>query len=267
VNLFVLVKQVPGSANVKIDEQTGTMVRTEHDNVINPLDENALEEALRLKRTLPGARVRVISMGPPQTIRALREALALGADEATLLSDPAFAGSDTLATARTLARALTVQAGGHLDRDCLVLCGERATDGETGQVGPMLSGLLGLPIATFVRKVEVQEAFAVVERVVEDGFERLRVPLPAVVTVVKDINQPGFPTLDGKLTARTREIPVLSRADLGIDPGETGLSGSPTRVVKIFRPKLTRSGILRRQEGNGTAVDELLGWLDGRKLL
>jgi len=267
VNVFVLLKQVPGTSNVKMDEQTGTMIRTEHENIINPLDENALEEALRLRRSMQGARVTVVSMGPPPAIKALREAVAMGADSAMLLSDKGFSGSDTLATARALAKALEKLAGGCLDSDDLVLCGERATDGETGQVGPMVSSLLDVSVVTYVRKVDLEGAFVLTERVVEEGIERITVPLPAILAVVKDINRPGFPTLSGKLKAKEVEIPVLTPADLGLSENGVGLSGSPTRVVKVFRPKLARNTLLYCQDGTGAAVNNLIRFLADRDVI
>ncbi|MEW6227531.1 MAG: FAD-linked oxidase C-terminal domain-containing protein [Bacillota bacterium] len=225
MNVFVLLKQVPGTSNVKMDEQTGTMIRTEHENIINPLDENALEEALRLRRSMQGAKVTVVSMGPPSAIKALREAVAVGADSAVLLSDKGFSGSDTLATARALARALEKLVGGCLDGDHLMLCGEKATDGETGQVGPMVSSFLDVSVVTYVRKISLEGAFVLAERAVEEGIERVKVPLPAVLTVVKDINRPGLPNLSGKLKA------LQARGKLS---GEHGIGGKRRKYLSRF---------------------------------
>lgn len=267
MNLFVLLKQVPGTSNVKMDEKTGTMVRTDHENVINPLDENALEAALELGRSIDGSKVTVLSMGPPPASRALKEAIAMGADEAHLLCHRGFAGSDTLATARALALAIEHVAGGKLGPSDLVLCGERATDGETGQVGPMISALLNIPVATYVRRIEVKDDHVAVERVVEEGFERVRLPLPALLTVVKDINQPGFPTLAGKLAAKAAPVPLLIPDDLGLTPDTVGLSGSPTRVVQVFRPKFARDTILRQQDSGGAAVGSLVELLIDKEVI
>ncbi|MGE5572622.1 MAG: electron transfer flavoprotein subunit beta/FixA family protein [Bacteroidota bacterium] len=267
MNIFVLLKQVPATSNVKMDEETGTMIRTEHENVINPLDENALEEALRLKRAAQRVKVTALSMGPPPAIKALRGALAMGADSAVLLSDKGFSGSDTLATARALARALEKLTGGCLGSDNLVLCGERATDGETGQVGPMVASLLDVPVVTYARKVDLEGASLVVERFAEEGTERIEVTLPAVLAVVKDINQPGFPTLAGKLEAKKVQIPVLSPSDLGLSGDEIGFAGSPTRVVRVFRPKIARNTLLYHQDGTGAAVDSLLTFLASREVI
>ncbi len=266
MRLFVLIKQVPGTANVKMDEQTGTMIRTEHENVINPLDENALEAALSLRRQIHGARVVAISMGPRPAMAALREALAIGADEAVLLSDRSFAGSDTMATAAVLAAGIRHFAGGKMNLDDLVLCGERATDGETGQVGPMVAARLDMPVCTYVRSIELEGGNVEVERIVEDGFERVRLTLPAVLTVVKDVNQPGFPTLAGKLGARNAQIPVFGPDELGLSRDIVGLSGSPTRVVRVFRPRFARSAVLYQQDNSGKAADALVEFLNQRGL-
>ena len=199
MHIFVLMKQVPGTSNVKMDEETGTMIRTEHENVMNPLDENALEEALKIKGSRDDVTVVGVSMGPPPAKKVLEEAIAMGADSGALLSDRGFSGSDTLATARPLARAIETLRGGRLGADDLVLCGERATDGETGQVGPMVSGLLGIPVATYVRSVRIGDGYVDVERVVEDGFERACLSLPAVLTVVMTSTSPGSPLLPARL--------------------------------------------------------------------
>jgi electron transfer flavoprotein beta subunit len=280
MNIFVLMKQVPGTSNVKMDEKTGTMIRTEHENVINPLDENALEEALRIRRAAPGSAVTAISMGPPPAARALREALAMGADSAVLLCHRALAGSDTLATARALAGAIKHVAGGDIGAHDIVLCGERATDGETGQVGPMVAALLDVCVATYVRSIRLDGMGAaeggdggdawpavLVERVVEDGFEQVKLSLPCVITVVKDINQPGFPTLPGKIRARKAEVRMLSHEELGLDADAVGLSGSPTRVVRIFRPSFARNTALHVQDGSGAAVDGFIDLLADRGLV
>ncbi len=267
MNLFVLLKQVPGTSNVKMDEKTGTMVRTDHENVINPLDENALEAALDLKRSIPGSTVTVLSMGPPPASRALREAIAMGADEAHLLCHRGFAGSDTLATARALALAIEHVAGRKLGPSDLVVCGERATDGETGQVGPMISAMLDIAVATYVGGIEVEDDHVVVRRVVEEGFERVQMSLPALVTVVKDINQPGFPTLSGKLAAKAAPVPLLTPDDLGLTGDTAGLSGSPTRLVQVFRPRVARDTVLRQQDSGGAAVGSLVDLLIEKEVI
>ena len=236
LKIAVFLKQVPDTDEVRMDEKTGTLIREGVGTVINPLDQNALELALSL-RAEKGGTVTVISMGPSQAEMALREALALGADEAVLLCDRAFAGSDTWATARTLSAA--VRKTGPYD---LILAGAKATDGETGQVGPESAAMMGLPFVSNVCAVEIQERGLVATRSVEEGTERTQAPFPCLLTVVHEINEPSMPTLAGKMRARRAAVRVLSAADLELDPAECGLSGSPTRVVRIAFPKVTRSG-------------------------
>jgi electron transfer flavoprotein beta subunit len=262
MKIMVFIKQVPGTDNVKMNPETGTMVRTGSNNVINPLDENALEEALSIKRQVQDAVVTAISMGPLSARKALNEAIALGADAGVLLSSRAFAGSDTIATARVLSAAVRKLGGADL-----VLCGERATDGETGQTGPMIAEMLGLPVITFVKRIQMNGDRAVVERMVENGFERVEVPFPFLATVIKDINEPSFPTLAGKLRAGKAEVPVWEPGELGLDNGKLGLAGSPTRVVKVFSPKLARNTRLLKQDGSGQAVRELLKVLREKEVI
>lgn len=237
LKIAVFLKQVPDTDEVRMDEKTGTLIREGIGTVINPLDQNALELALSI-RAAKGGSVTVLSMGPAQAELALREALALGADEAALLCDRAFAGSDTWATARTLAAG--VRKTGPFD---LVLAGAKATDGETGQVGPESAAMMGLPFVSNVCGVEILDGCLIAVRSAEDGTERIRAPFPCLLTVVHEINEPSMPTLAGKMRARRAPVRVLSAADLDLNPAECGLSGSPTRVVRIAFPKVTRSGM------------------------
>lgn len=236
LDIAVLIKQVPDTDEVRMDEKTGTLIREGVGTVINPLDQNALELALAL-RAEKGGKVTVLSMGPAQAEFALREALALGADEAVLLSDRAFAGSDTWATSRALAEA--IRKTGPYD---LVLAGAKATDGETGQVGPETAAMLGMVFTSNVCGVEDLGDGIVARRSVEGGTERSRLPYPCLLTVVHEINEPSMPTLAGKMKARRADIRKMTAADLGMDASDCGLSGSPTRVVRIAFPKVTRSG-------------------------
>ncbi|MCL4424692.1 MAG: electron transfer flavoprotein subunit beta/FixA family protein [Firmicutes bacterium] len=235
MKVVVCLKQVPDTAEVKIDRATNTLIREGVPSIINPFDRYALEEAVRIKERL-GASVTVLSMGPDQVKEALREALSLGADEAILLSDRAFAGADTLATSYSLARGIE-KIGGY----DLILFGKQAIDGDTGQVGPGVAEVLGLPHITLVRRlVDLREGQVKVERLVEGGWELLATALPAVFTVVKEINEPRVPSIKGMLRAKRAEIPVWRAADLQADPRRTGLAGSPTRVAKIYTPVFDR---------------------------
>jgi electron transfer flavoprotein beta subunit len=262
LNIVVLVKQVPGTENVKMDPVTGVMVRTGKDTIINPLDENALAEAIRIKQSLPDVKITAVSMGPESAIRALKEAIALGADAGVLISGREFAGSDTIATAKALAAAIK-----KLDTVDLVICGERATDGETGQTGAMIAHYLDIPVQTYVSGIEVKEDSVIVKRTVEGGFEYVAVTYPAMATVNKDLNEIGFPTLQGKLKAKAVDITVWGAADLGLERGELGLPGSPTKVVKVFSPKLSRDTIMRKANGTAQPVEELVKFLVGKEAI
>ncbi|MBD3246304.1 MAG: electron transfer flavoprotein subunit beta [Candidatus Omnitrophica bacterium] len=241
MNIIVCIKQVPDTTEVKINPETNTLVREGVDSVINPFDMYAIEEAVRLKERY-GGKVTLLSMGPPQAEAALREALALGGDEAVLLSDRVFAGSDTWSTSLVLARAIE-----KIKEFDLVLCGKQASDGDTAQVGPGIATHIDLPQATYVRKIDTVHLDAdprviVVERLLEDGYELLELQLPALLTVVKEINEPRMPSLRGKMAAKKAKIPVWNNEDLGIDEKTIGLKGSPTQVVKVFSPPRKTGG-------------------------
>ena len=264
--LLVLVKQVPVTENVKMDPETGTMIRTGIETIVNPLDLYAVEEAVRLKEaTDEDVRVCALSMGPPGAAETIREAIAMGCDDGVLLTGREFAGSDTWATAYALAKGIE-----HLGGFDLILCGERATDGETGQVGPMVGTLLGLPVVTYVSRIARTEADAVIaHRAIEGGHEVIRCSLPALACVVKEINEPRLPTLKGKVTARRSEIEVLNAEAIEANGDCLGLGGSPTRVVKVFYPTLTRSGVIvsTEEESVEECVDRLIDFLRTRELV
>ncbi len=265
MRIIVPIKQVPETGAVRMDETTGTVVREGVEAIVNPLDLYAVETAVRLRET-HGGEVVAISMGPASAEEALREALAMGCDSGVLLTDRAFAGSDTWATSYTLSAGIR-----KLDSFDLVICGERATDGETGQVGPGVAAFLGLPVATYVGGIDGVEGDEIrVRRLVEDGHEVLGVRMPAVLTVVKEIADPRLPTLAGKRRARAAKVERWAAADLDVDREKLGLSGSPTRVVKIFRPKLSR--VCRMIEAGDeekveNAAKELVAFLRERNLL
>jgi electron transfer flavoprotein beta subunit len=261
MRIAVLVKQVPDTDEVKIDEIKGVLVREGTGAIINPLDLHALESALSIKRS-EGASVSVLTMGPKQADEALREALALGADEAFLLSDPAFAGSDTWATARVLASALGVF--GPYD---LVLAGEKATDGETGQVGPEVAVMCGVPFCTFVSSFRMSGSFVNLVRTVEEGTESQRISLPCLLTVLRDINEPAMPTLAGKMRARRTDIREVDAAAINVETSSVGLAGSPTRVVRIFRPKVTRKTEHFEGENIDAGIGRFIEVLKERSLL
>jgi electron transfer flavoprotein beta subunit len=237
MHFVVCIKQVPNTADVKINPETNTLMREGVESIINPFDMYAIEEALRLREKC-GGKVTALSMGPPQAEAAVREAISMGADGGILLSDRAFAGSDTWATGYTLS--LAIRKLGDVD---LVLCGKQASDGDTAQVGPGLAAHLDLPQITYVRKIEQVDGKRIVaERLLEGGYESVESSLPCVLTVVKEINEPRLPSLKGKMAARKAQVPVWTAADLGADPAGIGLEGSPTKVVKIFTPPPRQGG-------------------------
>lgn len=247
MKILVCIKQVPDTADVKIDPRTNTLVREGVRAIVNPFDLYAVEEALRL-RERHGGTVTALTMGPPQAEAALREVLALGVDEAILLSDRAFAGSDTWATSLALAAAIRRLGGADL-----LLFGKQAADGDTAQVGPGVAAHLDLPQITYVRRVvEVEPGAVTAERLLENGCETIRSSLPCVLTVVKEINDPRLPSLAGVLRARRASVTCWRASDLGVEPAKLGLEGSPTRVVRIFPPAVRPGG--RRLTGDPAAM-------------
>jgi electron transfer flavoprotein alpha/beta subunit len=231
MKIIVCVKQVPDAKDVRLDPVTNTLAREGVQSIMNPYDQHALEEAVRLKEEL-GGEVTVLSMGPPQAEDVLRQAISCGADHGVLISDRAFAGADTWATSYTLAKA--VNKIGDFD---LILCGKQAIDGDTAQVGPGLAIQLDIPFLTCIQKIrEANENELVMERMMDDGYDVVAVEYPVLLTVVKDLNEPRVPSLKGKMKSKKAVIEVLSAEDVGADSSCIGLAGSPTQVVDVFPP-------------------------------
>ena len=232
MNIIVCIKQVPDAKDVRLDPKTNTMAREGVASIMNPFDRHALEAAVQLKESTGGT-VTALSMGPPQAEEVLREAVSCGSDDGTLVSDRAFAGADTWATTYTLGKA--VEKLGEFD---LIVCGKQAIDGDTAQVGPGLAHRLDIPYVTCVRKiVSCENGTLRLERMMDDGYDEVEVDLPALITVVKEINEPRVPSLKGKMKSKKMEIPVLSAADIGAEPDCIGLPGSPTQVQRVFTPE------------------------------
>jgi electron transfer flavoprotein beta subunit len=224
---------VPATNDVKINKDTNTLVRDEAQSVINPFDTYAVEEGVRLKEAT-GGKVTVISMGIPKVADILKECIAVGADEGILLSDRAFAGADTLATSAALAAGIN-----KIGQYDIIICGKQAIDGDTGQVGPGLAERLGIPHITCVRKIEeIKEGYVRAQRMTDFGYEVIECSLPAVITVVKEINEPRLPSIKGMMKAKKAVIPVWSADDVGADKDKIGLRGSPTKVIKTFTPEI-----------------------------
>jgi len=255
MNIIVCIKQVPETTEVKINPETNTLIREGVKCIINPFDMYAIEEGVRLKEKF-GGKVTIITMGPPQAEAALREAISMGADEGILICDRAFAGSDTWATSYTLSEAIKKIA--IFD---LVLCGKQASDGDTAQVGPGISAHLDIPQVTYVKKIEeINGNLMRVERMTEEGYEIIETPLPSLLTVVKEINEPRLPSLKGMMRAKSAKMTLWSQKELNLDAQEVGLCGSPTQVVKIFTPPPRVGGQILKGDTQ-EVVEKLAGLL------
>ncbi|MCL4456914.1 MAG: electron transfer flavoprotein subunit beta/FixA family protein [Nitrospirae bacterium] len=231
MNIIVCVKQVPDTSEVRINPETNTLVREGVPSIINPYDLHALEAALLIKEKT-GAKVTVITMGPPQAEDALREAISMGADDVRLISDRAFAGADTWATSHALYKAIE-----KLGYD-IILCGKQAIDGDTAQVGPEVAEFLNIPHIAYIRKIEdVSDKAIKVQRLMDDGYDVVESSLPVLLTVVKELNTPRFPSLKGKMAAKKAVITKMDMNDIGAEAGNVGLKGSPTQVKNIFAPQ------------------------------
>lgn len=227
---LVFVKQVPNTDDVKLDPRTGNLMREGVQSIINPFDENGVEAALQLKAKCGGT-VTAISMGPPQADDVLKKALAMGCDESVLISDRAFGGADTLATGYPLAKA--AEKIGNYD---LLICGRHATDAETAQTGPIIAAFLGIPQVTLVDKVDVEDGYAICRRMLPDRYETVKVKLPALITVCSEINTPRYPKPIDIMKALKKPRAVWNVNDLGADPEQCGVKGSPSMNKKIFAP-------------------------------
>lgn len=259
MKIIACIKQVPDTTSVRINPETNTIIREGVPSIINPFDTNAIEVALQLKERYGGKTI-AITMGPPQASLALREAISMGIDEVFLISDKAFAGSDTLATSYVLSFAIKKIGFS------LIICGKQAIDGDTAQVGPEVSELLDIPHICYVCKPpEIVNGKIIVERELDDAYETIETSLPCLITVTKQINEPRMPSLKKKLIAKNMEIPQLERNDIGISESLCGLSGSPTQVVRIFTPPKKGGKML-----SGTSykmVEELIKELKERKVV
>jgi len=261
MKIVVCIKQVPDTTDVKINPETNTLVREGVESIINPFDMYAIEEGIRLKEKTNGE-VIVLTMGPPQAEDALREAVSLGCDSAILLSDRNFAGSDTWATSYTLSRG--IKSIGGVD---LIICGKQAIDGDTAQVGPGIAEMLGIPCITYVGKIdEISEEKIKAHRMMEGGYHILEAPLPCLITVVKEINEPRLPSLRGKMRAKKEEITRWTAADIACELDNIGQMGSPTVVEKIFAPPKREKGVMYKGEPAETA-GKLVGELKRKGIL
>lgn len=254
MKILVCVKQVPDTNEVKIDPVKGTLIRDGVPSILNPDDANALEAALQLKDKDPSVVIAVLTMGPPQATYMLRECLAMGADEAYLLSDRAFGGADTCATSTTIAAGIRKVEG--VD---VIFAGRQAIDGDTAQVGPQVAQRLGVPVVTYVQDIQMGEGKVTVQRQMEDGYEVIEVQTPCLLTCVKELNEPRYMSVGQIVDAYQKEITVWDHTDVALDPADCGLNASPTQVFRSFTPP---------QKGKGEmlsgSVSDMAGALVGR---
>jgi electron transfer flavoprotein beta subunit len=254
MKIIVCIKQVPDTTEVKIDPETGILLREGVPSIINPYDLHAIEAGLQIREKVQGT-VTVITMGPPQAETALRDALAMGADDAVLLTDKAFAGSDTWATSYVLSKAIR-----KIGAD-IIICGKQAIDGDTAQVGPETAEFLDIPHITYVRKIEeVTENYIRVQRMMEEGYDIVESSLPVLLTVLRELNEPRLPSLKAKLAAKKAEIKKWGYSDINADIYKIGVKGSPTRVKNIFTPGVRTDRIILKgtlEEQVDTLIEKL----------
>lgn len=244
MHIVVCIKQTPATANIQIDPKTGTLKREGMAAAINPFDEYGIEEAVRIKERVANTVVSVLTMGPPQAEDSLRDAISRGADQAFHLCDRAFAGADTYATSYALQMGIRKIAKETKLPVDLVICGKQTNDGDTGHVGPGIAAWLDFPNIAYVKKVEeVSDKSIRVCRMMEDGTDVLEMPLPALIAVVKEINNPRVPSLKGKMASKKAVIPKWTAADIEADKTKIGLSGSPTIVATSFNPPPRTGGL------------------------
>lgn len=250
MKILVCVKQVPDTNEVKIDPVKGTLIRDGVPSILNPDDANALEAALQLKDKDETVKVAALTMGPPQASYMLRECLAMGADEAYLLSDRAFGGADTCATSTTIAAG--IRKVGDVD---LIFAGRQAIDGDTAQVGPQVAQRLGVPVVTYVQDVRMGDKKVTVQRQMEDGYEVIEAITPCLLTCVKELNVPRYMSVGSIVDAYKKEITVWNHEDVALAPEDCGLNASPTQVFRSFTPPQKGKGeMLSGTTGDMAAV-------------
>ena len=263
MKIIVCVKQVPNTNEIKINPETGTLIRDGVESILNHDDANALEEALKIKDGDPETTVTVLTMGPPQAKEMLQECIAMGADEAILLSDRTLGGSDTWATSNALAAG--IRKIGDFD---LIFAGRQAIDGDTAQVGPQIAEKLNLPQVTYVKEFKMEaDGSVLVKRALEDGYEELKVPTPCVLTAIKDLNTPRYMSIRGILRAGQAEIKVWDADAIGVDKTVVGLKASPTNVFRSFTPKPKGKGITVEGDSPKELAGNLLADLKAKHII
>ncbi len=263
MKIVVCIKQVPDTVEVKIDPKTGTLIRDGVPSIINHDDKTGIEAALRIKEQT-GATVTVVSMGPPQADVALREALAMGCDEAYLVSGREFGGSDTYATSGILAAALK-----KIGYD-LIITGRQAIDGDTAQVGPQIGEKLGLPQVSYVEEIqEVAEDHLIVKRQFEDGYHIIKIKTPCLLTAIAELATPRYMSVRGIVEAYEKEIKIIGFEDLkdDLELDMIGLKGSPTNVYKSFTKEVKGAGTILKDVSAEQAVAAIIEKLDAKHII
>ena len=268
MNILVCIKQVPDTTEIKIDPVNKTLIRDGVPSIVNPFDAYALELAARIKDKDPSTKITLVSMGPPQAQNALKECLAVGGDDAFLVSGREFGGSDTLATSYILSTAVKKleETQGKFD---IIFCGKQAIDGDTAQVGPEMAEHLDLPQVTYAVEAEVDGDMVKVKKEVEDGFELIGAKMPCLITATKPNFDPRYPTIKSKMAANRKEIKTIAFADLEaiIDSTRIGLKGSPTKVKKTFTPDVKTGGVKIQEETNADSAKKLFAELSAAKII
>lgn len=266
MNILVCIKQVPDTTEIKIDPVTNTLIRAGVPSIVNPFDAYALEIAARIKDTNPETKITLLSMGPEQAKAALKECLAVGGDQAYLVSSRAFGGADTLATSYTLKSAIVKleELEGKFD---LIFCGKQAIDGDTAQVGPEIAEHLDYPQITYVVEAHVEGNEIVAKKETSEGYEVLAAKMPCVITVTKPSFDPRYPSIKSKMKANKAEIPTFTEEDIAVDRDRIGLKGSPTKVKKSFTPPQKQGGIRISEETNELSAQKLFGALNEANLI
>lgn len=269
MNILVCVKQVPDTTEIKIDPEKHTLIRDGVPSIVNTFDAYALELGVRLKEENPGSKVTVLSMGPPQAMEAIRTCLSVGADRGYLLSGREFGGSDTLATSYILKCGIEYIEKENGESFDLILCGKQAIDGDTAQVGPELSEHLQIPLVTYVSDIQKNHEELIVKREYDEGYDRIGVNLPCLLTVVKTAQEPRRPGLHSKIWAKRAEVTVISPGDLSglIDLKRCGLKGSPTRVKKTMTPENMINCVFAEGNNGAEKAEKLLHLLRGAGVL
>jgi len=251
VRILVCVKQAIDVSQLKVDTATRRLITVDAPKKISDFDKNALEEAIRLKEKL-GGEVITLTVGPEDAKTTIREALAIGADKAYIVTDPSFEGSDTLAISYILAEA--VKKLGQFD---LILCGEASIDSFSAQVGPRMAERLNIPLVSYVKRLSLEGDVVLVERTLEDSHETVKVKTPALLTVTKELNEPRIPSLMAIMKASKKEVVLWKAADLGISTDKVGERGSALKITSVLAPKMERKKIVIKGETAAETAEEL----------